>query len=87
MDEDITPYVPAPHTRISRHTSSAWAERFGNRMVSDQAARLCFDGAYSFPVYAMPNLEKMIADDGSGSVTRWSSSAAALPLCCSTVMV
>ena len=28
--------------------------------------RLCFDGASKFPVYVMPNLEKMIADDASG---------------------
>ena len=35
-------------------------------MVSDQVARLCFDGASKFPVYVMPNLEKMIADDASG---------------------
>ena len=26
-------------------------------------ARLCFDGASKFPVYVMPNLEKMIRDD------------------------
>lgn len=38
-------------------------ERFGNRSVSDQIARLCFDGISKFPVYIMPNLIKMIRDD------------------------
>lgn len=37
-------------------------ERFGNRSVSDQIARLCFDGISKFPVYVMPNLIKMIRD-------------------------
>lgn len=37
-------------------------ERFGNRSVSDQIARLCFDGISKFPVYVMPNLAKMIRD-------------------------
>ena len=31
--------------------------------MSDQVARLCFDGASKFPVYVMPNLEKMVRDD------------------------
>lgn len=35
-------------------------ERFGNRSVSEQIARLCFDGISKFPVYVMPNLIKMI---------------------------
>lgn len=38
-------------------------ERFGNRAVSDQISRLCGDGASKYPVYVIPNLLKMIADD------------------------
>lgn len=66
MDEDITPYVPAPADTDLEAYKQCLVERFGNRMVSDQVARLCFDGASKFPVYVMPNLEKMIADDAQG---------------------
>ena len=66
MDEDITPYVPAPQDTDLEAYKQCLVERFGNRMVSDQVARLCFDGASKFPVYVMPNLEKMMADDASG---------------------
>lgn len=66
MDDDITPYVPAPKDTDLEAYKQGLVERFGNRMVSDQVARLCFDGASKFPVYVMPNLEKMIADDASG---------------------
>lgn len=69
MDEDITPYVPAPADTDLEAYKQTLIERFGNRMVSDQVARLCFDGASKFPVYVMPNLEKMIADDASGRRT------------------
>ena len=66
MDEDITPYVPAPADTDLAVYKQTLIERFGNRMVSDQVARLCFDGASKFPVYIMPNLEKMIADEATG---------------------
>ena len=66
MDEDITPYVPAPADTDMEEYKQTLVERFGNRMVSDQVARLCFDGASKFPVYVMPNLEKMIADYADG---------------------
>ena len=69
MDEDITPYVPAPADTDLEEYKQTLVERFCNRMVSDQVARLCFDGASKFPVYVMPNLEKMIADDASGKRT------------------
>lgn len=62
MDTDITPYVPAPgHTDLEAYKQTL-IERFANRSVSDQVARLCFDGISKFPVYIMPNLVKMIAD-------------------------
>lgn len=63
MDIDITPYVPAPKDTDLELYKQTLCERFGNRTVSDQVARLCFDGASKFPVYVMPNLEKMIGDD------------------------
>lgn len=66
MDVDITPYVPAPADTDLEEYKQTLVERFGNRMVSDQVARLCFDGASKFPVYVMPNLEKMIADNANG---------------------
>lgn len=62
MDIDITPYVPAPGNTDLELYKQTLIERFGNRTVSDQIARLCFDGISKFPVYVMPNLIKMIAD-------------------------
>lgn len=63
MDVDITPYVPAPGNTDLEQYKQTLIERFGNRSVSDQIARLCFDGISKFPVYVMPNLMKMIQDD------------------------
>lgn len=60
MDVDITPYVPAPGNTDLTLYKQTLIERFGNRSVSDQVARLCFDGISKFPVYIMPNLIKMI---------------------------
>lgn len=62
MDIDITPYVPAPGNTDLDLYKQTLVERFGNRSVSDQIARLCFDGISKFPVYVMPNLGKMIKD-------------------------
>lgn len=62
MDTDITPYVPTPGNTDLELYKQTLIERFGNRSVSDQIARLCFDGLSKFPVYVMPNLIKMIAD-------------------------
>lgn len=62
MDKDITPYVPAPKDTDLELYKKTLIERFANRTVSDQIARLCFDGASKFPVYVMPNLKKMVAD-------------------------
>lgn len=62
MDVDITPYVPAPGNTDLELYKQTLIERFGNRSVSDQVARLCFDGISKFPVYVMPNLIKMISD-------------------------
>lgn len=62
MDIDITPYVPAPGNMDLDLYKQTLIERFGNHTVSDQVARLCFDGASKFPVYIMPNLIQMIRD-------------------------
>lgn len=62
MDTDITPYVPAPGMTDLEVYKQTLIERFGNRSVSDQIARLCFDGISKFPVYVMPNFIKMIRD-------------------------
>lgn len=63
MDKDITPYVPTPGNTDLEVYKQTLIERFGNGSVSDQVARLCFDGVSKFPVYVMPNLIKMIHDD------------------------
>lgn len=64
MDVDITPYVPVPDDVSLDEYKQTLIERFQNKNVSDQLARLCFDGISKIPVYIMPNLEKMI-DDGA----------------------
>lgn len=62
MNIDITPYVPAPpDTDLSLYKKTL-VERFANQTVSDQLARLCFDGASKLPVFLMPNLIHMITD-------------------------
>lgn len=62
MDKDITPYVPAPGNTDLELYKQTLIERFGNRSVSDQLARLCFDGVSKIPVYVIPNLRKMLRD-------------------------
>lgn len=62
MDKDITPYVPAPGGTDLELYKQTLIERFGNRSVSDQLARLCFDGVSKIPVYVMPNLVRMLRD-------------------------
>lgn len=62
MDKDVTPYVPAPGSVNLEEYKRTLIERFGNSSVSDQIARLCFDGISKFPVYIVPNLGKMLAD-------------------------
>ena len=61
MDKDVTPYVPAPGSVNLEEYKRTLIERFGNSSVSDQIARLCFDGISKFPVYIVPNLGKMFA--------------------------
>ena len=63
MDIDITPYVPAPGNTDLDEYKQTLIERFSNSSVSDQVARLCFDGLSKFPVYIIPNLAKMVKDN------------------------
>lgn len=62
MNIDITPYVPVPGNTDLNLYKRTLIERFGNRSVSDQLSRLCFDGVSKIPVYVMPNLAKMLHD-------------------------
>lgn len=62
MDIDITPYLQAPPKTDLGMYKQTLMERFANKSVSDQVARLCADGISKFPVYIVPNLAKMIAD-------------------------
>lgn len=63
MDIDITPFVPVPKNTNLEEYKKTLLERFSNQSVSDQVARLCFDGISKFPVYITPNLDKMIKAD------------------------
>ncbi len=60
MDRDITPYVPAPENTDLEEYKRTLMERFANRSVSDQLARLCFDGLSKIPVFVTPNLARML---------------------------
>lgn len=68
MDTDITPFVPAPENTDLEKYKQTLIERFANHSVSDQVSRLCFDGISKFPVYIVPNLDKMIK--GAKDLTR-----------------
>lgn len=63
MDIDITPYVPSPPNTNLNLYKETLIKRFKNSSVGDQVARLCSDGLSKFPIYIMPNLIKMIADN------------------------
>ncbi len=65
MDIDITPLLIAPPATDLELYKKTLIERFANRSVSDQVARLCFDGVSKFPVYIVPNLCKMLGREGS----------------------
>ena len=62
MDIDVTPYVPAPGNTDLEGYKQTLIERFSNSSVSDQVARLCFDGLSKFPVYIILNLTKMVKE-------------------------
>ena len=68
MDLDITPFVQAPPDTDLEIYKQTLMERFANKSVSDQVARLCADGISKFPVYIVPNLAKMIT--GGKDLTR-----------------
>ncbi len=63
MDADITPLLIAPPNTDLELYKQTLIERFANQSVSDQIARLCFDGLSKFPVYIMPNLAKMLQEE------------------------
>ncbi|MDR3225699.1 MAG: mannitol dehydrogenase family protein [Clostridiales Family XIII bacterium] len=60
MDVDATPYIPAPPGADLEEYKTVLIERFGNHSVSDQLARLCFDGIAKIPVYNMPGITAMV---------------------------
>ncbi len=62
MDTDITPLLTAPAQTDLELYKQTLIERFANRTVSDQIARLCYDGLSKFPVYVMPNLARLIEE-------------------------
>ncbi|WP_413532208.1 mannitol dehydrogenase family protein [Empedobacter brevis] len=62
MDVDVTPYVPSPEGIDLDSYKQTLVDRFSNSAVSDQLARLCYDGISKFPVYIIPNAKKMLQD-------------------------
>lgn len=61
MDRDVTPFVPAPAGIDLEAYKQRLLERFSNKAISDQVARLCSDGIAKFEVYVVPTLRKMLA--------------------------
>lgn len=63
MKNDVTPYLVAPPNTDLYEYQGIFMERLGNKAVSDQLARLCFDGANKIPVYNKPTFSAMIEAD------------------------
>lgn len=61
MRSDVTPYIAPPPGIDLLEYQQIFMERLGNKAVSDQLARLCFDGANKIPVYIKPTCSAMIA--------------------------
>jgi mannitol 2-dehydrogenase len=63
MDLDVTPYLsPPPNTDFEVYKKT-FMERLGNKTVSDQLSRLCFDAANKIPVYMVPTISAMLKAD------------------------
>jgi mannitol 2-dehydrogenase len=63
MDLDVTPYLsPPPNTDLEVYKTT-FMERLGNKAVSDQLSRLCFDAANKIPVYMLPTIKAMLQTD------------------------
>lgn len=63
MDKDVNPHVPAPKGIDLEVYKQTLIERFANSAVSDQVSRLCGDGASKFPVYVMPIIADLLANN------------------------
>lgn len=61
MREDVTPYIAPPANTDLMEYQQIFMERLNNPAVSDQLARLCFDGANKIPVYNKPTMLAMLA--------------------------
>jgi len=60
MDMDVTPYLsPPPKTDLQVYKTT-FIERLGNKAVSDQLSRLCFDAANKIPVFMYPTITAML---------------------------
>lgn len=60
MRRDLTPYIEAPGNTDLIEYQGIFMERLGNRAVSDQTARLCFDAANKIPVYIKPRAKALL---------------------------
>lgn len=61
MDDDVTPLLNSPADIDLTNYKATLLNRFANHNISDQLARLCFDGASKLPVYLLPTLNKRMA--------------------------
>ncbi len=60
MDMDVTPYLsPPPNTDLEAYKTT-FIERLGNKAVSDQLSRLCFDAVNKIPVFMYPTITAML---------------------------
>ena len=60
MDIDVTPFVEVPDGVDLEEYKRTVIERFMNKNITDQVARIASDGLSKFPVYIIPNLAEMI---------------------------
>ena len=63
MDRDVTPYLSPPLNTDLKVYKTTFMERLGNKAVSDQLSRLCFDAANKIPVYMLPTIKAMLQAD------------------------
>jgi mannitol 2-dehydrogenase len=60
MDEDVTPRLkPVPGIDLTEYKDTL-IERFSNRAICDQLARICSDGFSKFPKFVFPTLRRQI---------------------------
>lgn len=65
MDLDVTPQLAAVPGIDLESYKDTLIERFSNRAIADQLARVCSDGSSKFPKFTVPTINRLILDQGN----------------------